>query len=146
VFNYSPWYAKFPGKDPTVTGPAEAAELSYYKAQLQAVASILEKSGTGVKLGAILLDSEKFNTATVNTTTFRTALTRKHDLIWNISMDLFPDVHVELYDRGAVEKWDTQPTWQQNSMYTLEEQGSGFGVSLCELVSCCNNPTSTELC
>lgn len=132
VFNYSPWYAKFPGRDPRITGAPEVAELSYYKEQLQAVASVLRQSKTGVQMGAILLDSEKFNTKSINTTAFRAALTRKHDLIWNVSQAVFPGVRIELYNRGSVEKWDTDPTWRQNQhrMYTLEEQGSSFSISL----------------
>ena len=30
AINYSPWYAKFPSYDPTITGPAEEAEMSYF--------------------------------------------------------------------------------------------------------------------
>ena len=132
VFNYSPWYAKFPGTDPTVTGAPEKAELEYYSEQLQAVASVLRQSGAAVQLGAILLDSEKFNTKTVNTTAFRAALTRKHDLVWNLSHAVFPGVRVELYNRGSSEKWDQDAAWRENvhRMYTLEEQGTSFSVSL----------------
>ena len=37
-----------------------------------------------------------------------------------------------MYNRGSVEKWDTDSAWRQNQhkMYTLEEQGSSFSVSL----------------
>jgi hypothetical protein len=129
--NYSPWYHKFPSKDPTVTGPPEAAELAELRTQLMNLKSWLPAAGSGsTQLGAVLFDSEKFHYSTHDSATYRAALTRKHDLIWNLTRQVFPGVRIELYDRGAVEKWDTDPGWTVNTAYTLEEQGESLGVSL----------------
>lgn len=129
--NYSPWYHDFPGKDPTVTGAPEKAELAELEAQLDNLKSWLPSAGSGkTQLGAVLYDSEKFHYSSDGGDAFKAALTRKHDLIWNLTRKVFPTVRIELYDRGAVEKWDTNPEWATNTAYTLEEQGESLGVSL----------------
>lgn len=108
--NYSPWYHEFPGNDPTVAGPPEVAELVELEAQLANLKAWLPSAGSGkTKLGAVLYDSEKFHYSSHDTDAFKTALTRKHDLIWNATRNVFPNVRIELYDRGGVEKWDTSP-------------------------------------
>ena len=45
--NYSPWYHAFPGKDPTVAGPPEAAELAELETQLANLRSWLPSAGSG---------------------------------------------------------------------------------------------------
>lgn len=131
AINYSPWYTHFPGKDPTVAGAAEQPELAFYAKQLDNLKKWLPTVGSGkIKLGAVLIDSEKFRFTSNSSAAFKAALTRKHNLVWNATRERFPDCRIELYDRGAVEKWDTQPTWTVNNMYTLEEQGESLAVSL----------------
>lgn len=130
---YSPWYACFPGNDPTVAGPAEAAELAMYRTMLADVRAWLPTAGNGTtKLGAVLLDSEKFKFTSSSTVAYRGALTRKNDLIWNLTREVFPErsVRIEQYDRGAMTKWDTDPTWQMAPYYTLQEQGESLTLSL----------------
>jgi hypothetical protein len=137
--NYSPWYHAFSGKDPTVTGPTEDAELKELETQLSNLKSWLPSAGSGkTPLGAVLFDSEKFHYGADDSDAFKTALTRKHDLVWNLTRKVFPDVRIELYDRGAVTKWDTMPSWAVNTAYTLEEQGDSLGVSLYTLVEIWN--------
>jgi hypothetical protein len=116
--NYSPWYTKFAGKDPTVVGDTEAAELAYAAAQLGNLKTWLAGAGGQIELGAVLIDSEKFHFTGDSTAAFKAALTRKHDLIWNLTRSVFPGVRIELYDRGAVEKWDTNPTWAEGAACT----------------------------
>lgn len=129
--NYSPWYQHFPGKDPTVAGAPEEAEMAELHTQLENLKSWLPTAGAGkTQLGAVLYDSEKFHFSSEDGDAFKIALTRKHDLIWNVTRKVFPGVRIELYDRGAVEKWDTNPSWAVNTAYTLEEQGESLGVSL----------------
>jgi hypothetical protein len=97
--NYSPWYHKFPGKDPTVTGPPEAAELAELQAQLANLKAWLPSAGSGkTQLGAVLFDSEKFHYGVPpdDTAAFKAALTHKHDLIWNVTRKEFPEVRIEL--------------------------------------------------
>ena len=130
--NYSPWYKHFPGTDPTVGGAAEQAELASYKALLAELKAWLPAAGRGkTTLGAVLLDSEKFTYSASSSLAYRQALTRKHDLIWNATRRTFPTVRIELYDRGAVSKWDTMPTWAISSYYTLEEQGESLSSTYC---------------
>jgi hypothetical protein len=129
--NYSPWYKHFPGTDPTVGGTAEQAELASYAAVLAELKAWLPAAGTGqTTLGAVLLDSEKFKYTSSSSPAYRQALTRKHDLIWNATRVSFPTVRIELYDRGAVSKWDTAPTWAVSPYYTLEERGESLSLSL----------------
>eukprot|EP01043_Picozoa_sp_COSAG02_P011526 COSAG02_NODE_424_length_22575_cov_79.088361_22_plen_501_part_00 len=129
--NYSPWYKHFPGTDPTVGGAAEQAELASYAAVLAELKALLPTVGLGkTTLGAVLLDSEKFKYTSSSSPAYRQALTRKHDLIWNATRAAFPSVRIELYDRGAVSKWDTTPTWTVSPYYTLEERGESLSLSL----------------
>ena len=107
VLNYSPWYAKFKGADPTVMGPTEAAELAYYQALLanvtRWVAGCNAKACARAGVAAVLLDSEKFS-VTSGDAGGKTwaALTRKCDLIYNQSTRAFPGARVEWYNRGSV--------------------------------------------
>lgn len=131
TLNYSPWYEKFPGNDPTLTGAAEVAELAFYRDQLTTLQKLISAAdGDGVGLGAVLLDSEKFHFIDNSSKIFKDALTRKHNLIWNVTQEVFPGVRVEMYDRGATEKWDTSANWSTVPLYTLQESGTSYGVSL----------------
>ena len=43
ALNYSPWYARFPGTDPTVTGATETAELTFYAGHLANITTWLRR-------------------------------------------------------------------------------------------------------
>ena len=101
ALNYSPWYAKFPGRDARVTGAAEAAELAYFKSGLLNISGWL-RAEPGVGVGAFLLDSEKFAVQRGTPAALALAITRKCDLIYNLSLSFFPSARVEWYNRGSV--------------------------------------------
>jgi hypothetical protein len=97
TINYSPWYQKLPYRNRTyVTGPPETAEL---QAQLANLRSWLSSAGSSsTQLGAVLFGSEEFHCSAHDTAEYRAALTGKHDLIWNLTRQIFPGVRIELYD------------------------------------------------
>ena len=107
AINYSPWYAKFPSSDPTVTGAPEDAEMAFYTGLLANVSSWLAAAasphGRTLKIGAFLLDNEKFSAAFTDKPAKIEALTRKCDLIFNASLAVAPDARIEWYGRGATE-------------------------------------------
>jgi hypothetical protein len=142
--NYSPWYAKFPGSDPTVTGATEDAEMAYYTGLLGSVSAWLATAehGSAVGIGAFLLDQEKFSASPDTPAGTVKALTRKCDLIYNASMDRFPRARVEWYNRGGV-SWSPTYGWigpaggvvaadidKQWSHFTMDELGSSVSVSI----------------
>ena len=67
ALNWSPWYEKMPGHmgpaDPTYSGPEEAEEMAMFAGLLANASAALERlnaaRGSSVKVGAVLLDSEK---------------------------------------------------------------------------------------
>lgn len=146
ALNYSPWYAKFPGSDPTVTGPAETAELEFYTALLRNVTIWLKQcpdcGAAGV--GAVLLDSEKFSVSPDSPSAVSAAVTRKCDLIFNATSAAFPAARVEWYNRGTVSLSYTYG-WvgpidapaslvrKQWNHFTLNERGDTFSCSLYNL-------------
>jgi hypothetical protein len=91
------------------------------------------------------------------TPAYRDAVTRKADLITNLTLSIFPSVRIELYNRGSKSRTDSwirycQPhnesaphsvpnpcnvtedrIWARSSRYTLDERGDSFGVSLYRL-------------
>lgn len=95
--NYSPWYAKFPGSDPTITGPTETAEMAYYTGLLANVTVWLATSpyASMAGVGAFLLDQEKFSASATTPAATVAALTRKCDLIYNASLAMAPAARVE---------------------------------------------------
>jgi hypothetical protein len=100
---WSPWFHKFSGSDPTVRGDAEAADLAMYGSLLANLSAWLK--GSPVRLGAVLLDSEKFSYNENSSDLYLHELTRKHDLVYNTTRVHFPDpsTRLEMYDRGGME-------------------------------------------
>jgi hypothetical protein len=146
ALNYSPWYAKFPGKDPTVTGAPERAEIDYYDGLLTNISHWLAdcKECAGVGIGAVLLDSEKFSSSPGTPIAVSAALTRKCDLIFNATMAVFPATRVEWYNRGAVSRSFTYgwigPTGSGAAIadhewnhFTLDELGHTFSTSIYDI-------------
>ena len=98
---WSPWFHAFPSADPTVRGSAEQAELALYGSLLSNLSSRL--AATPVQLGAVLLDSEKFSFNENSSAVYTAELTRKHDLVYNLTRSYFPAARIEMYDRGGME-------------------------------------------
>ena len=147
AINFSPWYAKFPGGDPTVTGAPEEAEMAMYSGLLANVSAWLagaelEDGSAAVGVGAFLLDQEKFSASPTSPAATVAALTRKCDLIYNASLDAFPGARVEWYNRGGV-GWSPTYGWigptgsivaagvdKQWSHFTMDELGTSLSVSI----------------
>ena len=133
--NYSPWYAKFPGSDPTVVGPPEQAELAYYGGLLKNLSGWLAPwtapraaaAAVGVGVGAFLLDSEKFSVAPGSSSAYRAALTRKLDLIFNLSLSVFGGARVEWYNRGS-------NTWSYTYGWVGPDPASGAPAGLVDKI------------
>eukprot|EP00040_Diaphanoeca_grandis_P044390 m.270851 g.270851 ORF g.270851 m.270851 type:complete len:439 (-) comp91883_c0_seq1:31-1347(-) len=160
ALNYSPWYAKFPGSDPTVTGPPEQAEMQYFEGKLTNISRWLNTANmrtamnfeagdtryssttTAVGVGAFLLDSEKFSVTPDSTLAEAVALTRKCNLMFNASVATFPNARIEWYNRGEVSLsytygWigpiganETMPIDKQWDHFTLNERGSTLSTSI----------------
>jgi hypothetical protein len=126
---YSPWYVKFSrlaggtGKDPTVTGPPEAAELQYYTAKLKALKAWMQLahdnggSSPTIELGAVILDMERWGCEKHDSEEHCAAVTRKSNLIYNATRSVFPSsaTRIEMYARGEMAKaeWYTDYTAYQ---------------------------------
>ena len=90
ALNYSPWYARFPGTDPTVTGATETAELTFYAGHLANITTWLRRGrclpgltqaardheggpacgAAKVGVAAFLLDSEKVRAISLLVTSY----------------------------------------------------------------------------
>lgn len=104
--NFSVWHRRF-GKDlpPTDTGPTHWGELAHLRRRLdwirETLAGVNRKYQANVSVSALLLDSERFHTKT-NDVTWNEAMTAKYDAAHEIIKELFPNVRVDWYARGAV--------------------------------------------
>eukprot|EP01048_Picozoa_sp_COSAG05_P018713 COSAG05_NODE_2787_length_2637_cov_3.835697_4_plen_202_part_01 len=94
--NWSPWYEYFPGNDPTVTGAAEAKEMSYYRAKLTELQKWLGPANQKL-VTAFLIDEEKWDAGVGPAATVKAA-TRKANLVYNATMAAFPGVRYEMYN------------------------------------------------
>ena len=158
ALNWSPWYSCFeaPGGeeivmgDPRVEGATEARYLNEWRTRLQLykswVADANEELGTSIRVGAVLLDSERFwfncsesppwgspghpfgpyaqycsSNATYNKEWFD-AIARKHDLTTGLVQDVFGrHVDIEFYGRGSVHVEPTGPPFV-SPHFTLQER------------------------
>ena len=117
--NYSPWaywWGSSPlycpagptNCDPTIEGIGEELELRFFRTRLAHIAEWISETnaqlGSAVRIGAILLDSERFYINWANETQMA-ALARKDDLIYNVSRDYCDPstgCTVEQYNRGTI--------------------------------------------
>ena len=58
-----------------------------------------------VSVGAIVLDSEKFAFNASSSAAYLAALSRKNDLIYNLSHEAFPKARILQYGRGGAARW-----------------------------------------
>ncbi len=133
--NYSPWHRKFrldldapiphKYKHTIFNDPAYQAEIDTFVIKMTTVKGWIEQSntkyGTDVKVGAILLDAERF-------------LRRDNDPFWNEEMrraldaihieavKLFPEARIEWYGRGY-KRWGSRAgsKWDQTPYFTGKE-------------------------
>ena len=153
--NYSPWYHVFAGDDPEST-VNETAELDLYRTNLvglqTAIAAANVEVQAHVKVGVVMLDSEKFSWATWSSQARIDAITRKNELVYNVTRKVFPntDVRIAFYDRGAVH-WRPElnktecptpiaslpPGWCVRTGFSFQERfetSSPFTISLVRIV------------
>jgi hypothetical protein len=104
AINYSPWQ-RWPNAndepDPTLRGPPEAAELAHYRAGLANVSRLVltanAELGSDVRVGALLIDSEVFESDWWFPPSYHDAVARKHELIFNCSRAAFPEAATLFY-------------------------------------------------
>ena len=112
---YSPWQHGWGYDGASVRGALEQAELQFFGARLANITRLLrvenQKLQADVKVGAIVLDSETFQMIDNNISGIHSAstaekfeVTRKHDLIYNLTQLYFPGVSVPMYGRGQMRR------------------------------------------
>ena len=110
ALNYSPWFpGSFGASWHTPFGGPEAHALQYYRTKLASVkawvAAANERYSSNVNVSAVLLDQEPGWAVTPATNaSYRHAMTRKADLIYNLTLEVFPDVTIDLFGWACVEK------------------------------------------
>ena len=96
--------------NPAVRGVAEEMELRFFREQIAEVARLIAQTnaqlGSAVRIGAVLVDSERFY---ISEAALLPALARKHDLIFNMSLEHCPPPHctIEQYNRSTIERDET---------------------------------------
>jgi hypothetical protein len=134
AINYSVWHRHF-GKDlpPTDTGPTHQLELEKLKARMDfmrdALASANRKHDSDISLTAVLFDSEHFYTR-ADDAEWNKAMTTKYDAAYDTVQQVFPNVRIEWYARGAINPGGSATGWGGASYFTLKEKGGSFGCSL----------------
>jgi alpha-galactosidase len=150
---YSPWEHNWEYNGASVRGAPEQAELQFFGARLANVTRLLRVENqmlrADVKVGAVLLDSESFQMIDNNSSGIHSAsaeekveVTRKHDLIYNLTQHFFPGVSVLMYGRGqmrraagaakAVAGSSVAPSqgWVPPELYVGDELGDSYGPIL----------------
>lgn len=155
--NYSPWQQWPNANDepnPTLRGAPEQAELAHYRAGLENVSHWVSVAnaelGSAVQVGALLIDSEVFESDWWFPSSYHDAVARKHELIYNCSRAVFPAAATLFYAYGSVQRiqyrWaggpqppspdplrqGLPPGWRRDNRFTLDERlgGSPFNTQL----------------
>ena len=102
----SPWYVKFKGGHDPCSTDGEAAELQRLRTSLTHLAQLLadanQASGTNITFGAILVDSELFTWGPSPGGRMGVpCITRKNELVYNLSKECWPTAEVLFYDYGS---------------------------------------------
>ena len=143
AINYSPWYCIYRGNDPTTrTKDAladTARELQLWSANLGKIKSWL---GGRAEVGAVLLDSEKFECGRPNPAgcSNQTVLGRrtwaaidvKHDHCFNATKAVFPHASVEFFSHGGARfrGISTGSFTTTSAKFSLRERSDTFSTSL----------------
>jgi hypothetical protein len=135
---YMPWHKTFKEEmPPTHTGAAQDQELDQLARILAQVKTWLEDANQrhrrDVKLSAVLLDTERFSLKPGDSPAARSwnrAITEKHNLIYDLTRKMLPDVHIDWYNRGQIGHRAGGDGWRQFPYFTLEERGETFSCSL----------------
>lgn len=85
----------------------------------------------GITVGCVLLDSERFRAKTgCGTSRHNDYLTATYDRFHDHCTNLWPDVRVVWYGRGAVQPSAHETGWRTSTRFTLCEHGVFFSCSL----------------
>lgn len=132
--NFSVWHRRF-GKDlpPTDFGPTHQAELDYLRQRLETVRDLVSSAnrehGANVAVSAILYDSERFHVRK-DDAEWNAAMTAKYNAAYDVAREIFPNVRIEWYGRGAVQPSAAPTGWSESTYFALDEKGETFGCSL----------------
>lgn len=133
--NFSPWHRKF-GKDlpPTNRGPSYYAELDFFRDRMQKanqwVNRANEKYDSNIKVGAVLLDCERF-CEKANDKEWNEGMREAVDAIHMIAKEIFPDARIEWYGRSMVKQGDVR--WEKSPYFTGKEILTTFSCSFYSL-------------
>ncbi len=83
---------------------------------------------TDIGVSALLLDSERFHVQPGNTA-WNDAITKKHNLVYDIGRELFPDALIIYFGRG-IHRVAYGNGWGQHGYYTLQEKGDVYSCAL----------------
>ncbi len=136
ALNFSPWHMVFPeDAPPTDMGPDHDAEIEFFRTTAeqfkQWVADANKAYGASIEISAIILESERFFTKREGDDGWQEwneAIDVKHNAIYSIARELFPDARIERYLRGAIIPCEDHTTWCQERFYTLNEMGDYFST------------------
>jgi len=107
--NFSPWHRRF-GKDlpPANKGPTYHEELQFLDSRMQKVKQWLEQSNhkyqTDVKIGAVLLDSERFHIKS-DDDAWNRAVREKLNDVHKLATAIYPAAKIEWFGRGITRIW-----------------------------------------
>ena len=137
AINYSPWHRRFGAALPaTDTGETARAEVRLFRARLNAIRDSLtranQRHSSDIKVSAILLDCERF-AISLESTAIDEAINRKHDKIYDIARQVFPDARVEWYGRGSMQPSTNAGGWTPSRYFTLREKGDSYSCPLYEV-------------
>jgi hypothetical protein len=130
---YNPWHRKF-GKDlpPTDRGSTYHEEIRFFSERLNLIkewlASANKKYDTSVKLSAILLDCERFETKE-NNESWNEGMREALDAIHIEARTCFPEARIEWYGRGIREAAGGDG-WAKTSYWTGKEIKAPLSCSL----------------
>lgn len=108
TLNFSPW-SDGTWKSPMITGAAEKHHVEYYLGKLEHVATWVAEANRrlncSVNVSAMLIDQEAGWVVTAATNaTYKAAMIRKSDLIFNATLTVFPHLEIDLNGWGCVER------------------------------------------
>ncbi len=130
--NYSPWHRGFGENPPTESGLLQLRELERFEKTLSDIKTWLSVANSrhdcNVELTAVMLDTECFHIRE-NDKLWNDSITRKHNLIYDISKKVFPEAMVIRYGRG-IQRVNYGTGWDHFKYYTFAEKGDCFSCAL----------------